>query len=407
MILLIIKSFRTGHWPWQCRRLGYNSHTPDDLPKKLYFVQGYSGDIDNERRRFRETTDHVASIKAHCYRDYESEPKDPVEPWKISPDMFRSILHAHINLRDSTEEMIRLSAYSKKKRAREYAQKHINEYEFKDKDRKCRMMKISTDDPNMAIYKALDLLKEFHVDLTHYARPGCGDSLLIEDQYLILHKIPASAIVSVKTYVCPERQYSQVPFPLLLGSQGWWQEYKLEHPPKWLYRIIHDCGAIKAGPRNLGTDHDESGLWTRDQTYLDDMTDEELWKRLRLHLNWNKDEILWKETHCIFISTFRDKQSVARRVRDFRNNHGYDDSLSLITIDTTKAELTTLRASAIISGMQIPLKPDLQAADFKDEYLVLLSIPQEAVVKTVPILNAEDISYDEDQVFGLGSDDVG
>jgi hypothetical protein len=114
----------------------------------------------------------------------------------------------------------------------------------------------------MAIYKAEDLLQEFRVELRSWARAGIGDPRLVENEYLILHKTHASAIISAKTHVCLEDRYTQVKAPSQLGPPRGWERFQVEDPPKILYRNVHvgrGTMSLESQPWNIGTHHAYDG----------------------------------------------------------------------------------------------------------------------------------------------------
>lgn len=80
----LTRHLKLPYWPWQCRRLGYNGHVPDDLPRELYYVKhyysksNYPEDCDFKRRA-KSKLSQLRPIKANCFHhlDEYTELLDP------------------------------------------------------------------------------------------------------------------------------------------------------------------------------------------------------------------------------------------------------------------------------------------------------------------------------------------
>lgn len=282
--------------------------------------------------------------------------------------------------------MVWIPAYAEKSLAKECAKRLIMRYKSTCSPTGgwCRIVKFSTEDSDIAIYKAKDLLVEFHIEPSTYDKADLDHPLLVHGEYLILYEIPPSSVLSVKTYVSLEERYTRMKVPQNLGTPEMWKSLRLECLPKTLYRIQVDDEESSRGLWDLGVHYrrSASGLWTSGSA--DDISDEQLWKSLRFHLNGSKDEVLWDQTQCIFVSTFSRMEDAAEFVRDYRSRErrNFRDRLRLVTIDISRADLAVFNAAALVSNLQVPLKSDLQLPDLEHEYLVLQSIPGEAIIVT-------------------------
>lgn len=290
--------------------------------------------------------------------------------WEIPPDVLLQTLDDHVHFYTDGDDDLFLSAFSHKKRARQFARRWMRECSLETAG--CSIVKVRTG-PGMMVYKATDLFRAFELDYNPFSFEGVGSTRLFKDQYLVAYEIPAKAIEWIKPHSYRLPCERDDPIWAML------QVPKAEIP-KHLYRVVHNHD-YKNDETGYGVRyHRHMGYDTWDWHDLKPASTQRLLNGLRLHLTWVDDEEQWYDAKTVWIPTFSNKEAAARWVVANKGELG-ECEVRLITIDTSKFDCVVCDAAHLIEQLEIPLKPGLQMPSSEDEYLVLRQIPAKAFVK--------------------------